>query len=328
MKKSMFLLGMAAVALASCTNEEVMEVAQNRVIQFNAFVNNTTRAVSEKEGTLTNGEFYVFANYGYSADNSGTVVYNNELASKTAYWQTATYRFGAYYDGTTQNSNASFDANNGTLTITGYKPSDTNDLMAAISNEITCTDPSAQGAVVLTFKHLLSQVKFTFKTDDADAYTLAISDLTIENADISGNVIYNGTNITWNETTTGNYTYDDISDVADVNKQYTGESVEFIIPQDNTNNLKVTFTATISGPGIESKKKGTFSATLGYIKTTVEGTTDNTWTAGYRYNYTATINADDIDETLTEKIIEFTPTADKWLDADDTTYEPSTVAEP
>lgn len=326
MKKSFYLLGLATVALASCTNEEVMEMPENRAIQFDTFVNNTTRSVTEATGAPN---FYVFGNYGYSADNAGMIVYNNESNSKVAYWQPSqTYRFGAYVDGDAKNANATFDPNAGSLTITGYTPSDANDLMAAVSGEVTTgADVTSQGAVPLTFKHLLSIVKFTFTTDDADTYTLAISNLKINGAAAQGNVIYNGTT-TWTPTGTDGYTFDGIADVAVEANGYTDSSAEFVIPQSGTDQLTVTFTATVNGGGL-TNVTGNFTANLGYTPGVTEddepdGTTANTWTPGYRYNYTANINASDIDPTLEKKKIEFKPTVDTWKDTNDTEYTPTT----
>ena len=45
MKKSLLMLGAAAMMLASCTQNEVVEVAESRAIGFDAFVNNNTKAV-------------------------------------------------------------------------------------------------------------------------------------------------------------------------------------------------------------------------------------------------------------------------------------------
>ena len=70
MKKSLFVLGVAVAALASCTNEEVTEVAQERTIGFNAFVNNTTKADIE---TATLTTFYAFGDY----DNGASTVFSN-----------------------------------------------------------------------------------------------------------------------------------------------------------------------------------------------------------------------------------------------------------
>lgn len=38
------MLGVAALALASCTNEEVLNVSDSRAIGFDAFVGKTTKA--------------------------------------------------------------------------------------------------------------------------------------------------------------------------------------------------------------------------------------------------------------------------------------------
>ena len=56
MKTNLFLLGMAVAAFSSCTNEEVTDVAQNRAIKFNQFVENNTREVQEVESLSS---FYV-----------------------------------------------------------------------------------------------------------------------------------------------------------------------------------------------------------------------------------------------------------------------------
>ena len=58
MKKRMILLGMAVATLASCTNEEVMEMAENRAIGFTTFVNNNTRTADIP--MLTSVHFGVF----------------------------------------------------------------------------------------------------------------------------------------------------------------------------------------------------------------------------------------------------------------------------
>ena len=325
MKKSMFLLCIAAAALASCTNEEVVNMPENRAIQFNAFANAATRANAADNEVTSITDFYVFGEYGYTG--TATTVFNNELSSKQAYWQPSqTYRFGGYYDGTANSKykNATFDASTGTLTIPNYTPDNEKDLMAAVSSEVkTGADVTSQGAVTMNFKHLLSEVKFTFTTEDADSYTLAISDLKINGAESTNSVTYNGSAITWGTATASEgYSLDDIADVAVEANDYTASSSAFVIPQDGTNSLTVTFTATVNGGGF-TNLTGNFTANLGYTKDEATATFDNTWTAGYRYNYTATINADDIDPTLENKIIEFTPSVTSWEDADVTPIEPT-----
>lgn len=104
MKRSLFWLGAAAMALASCTNSEVMEVAENRAIGFSSFVNNSTKAVVPITSTtsFTSANFYVFGEYGDATSDWSKVgqAFNNELGSAVYYWQPSqTYRFGAYADG-------------------------------------------------------------------------------------------------------------------------------------------------------------------------------------------------------------------------------------
>ena len=53
--KKIFLIGLAATAmLASCSNDETVEMAQQKAIGFsNAFVNNGTRSISQIGNTHT-----------------------------------------------------------------------------------------------------------------------------------------------------------------------------------------------------------------------------------------------------------------------------------
>lgn len=316
MKKSFLMLGVAAMALASCTQNEVVEYADSRAIQFDTFVNNNTRAVTEVTG-LTN--FYVFGEFG-SDTNYGQTVYANELNTTTHYWVASrSYSFGAYADGEGGKiDNATFNAAEKTLTFPDYIPNNTKDLVVATAVHTTDADVTNESAVDLTFNHMLSQVKFTFKTTDADAYTLKISELKINQAVTTATGIYRDGTIDWTtSTSTGNYSYNDIEDVAVATNNYTASDVKLVIPQANTNNLTVTFKATISGPDF-AEKSSTFTATLDYTAGEVTGTADNTWTPGYVYNYIATINGDQIDPTLENQKIEFTSTVTSWQNATDT----------
>lgn len=322
MKKSLLMLGVAAAALASCTNEEVVNVAENRAIGFNSFVDNNTRAVTEVSSL---SDFYVFGNYGTSGEN---VVYNNESSKIVHYWvANQPYKFGAYADGdaTKISSDAvSFSPTTGdygTLTFAGYAP-DGKDLVAAVNSHTTADNPTTEGdKVQLTFKHLLSQVKFTFKTTDADAYELSISDLKITGISKATGT-FDGNDPVWSTdgAESNGYSYDAINDIADATANYQGSSVEVVIPQAGTDKLTVTFTATVSGAGL-TEKSSTFTAKLGYDATKDESTevgSDNTWKPGYCYNYIATINADQIDPDLENQKIKFETSVSGWQNANDT----------
>lgn len=327
MKRSLFLLGMAAAALSSCTNEDVVDVAQNRAIRFDTFVNNNTRAVTEVTTENLNS-YYLFGKYGDSENSYDVLVFNNESYSATAYWTANKhYAFGAYANGNGNRiDNANFNANTGKLSFPGYTPDDEKDLVAATARVETDADVTNENAVTLQFVHMLSQVKFTFKTDVADSYTIKISDLKFSAVNTADGSYTKTTEtagtIDWTEnTSTGNYVYEEMSDIADKNKNYTDSDVKLVIPQGNTNQISVTFTATLNGPGIDSEVKKEFTANLGYEAGSISGTEANTWTPGYSYNYTATINADDINSDLKE--IKFTTEVTEWKDANDTIVNPS-----
>ena len=84
---------------------------------------------------------------------------------------------------------------------------------------------------------------------------------------------------------------------------------KLVIPQAGTNLLKVTFTATITGAGLN--KEANFEATLDVAENIAGTSAANTWMPGYCYNYTATINGYDIDPELEQQKIEFTPSVDQ-----------------
>ena len=344
-RKSLLMLGVAAAVFAGCSNEEVMDMPSNRAIQFNSFVNNHTRAVSEVTAQNLTG-FYVFGAYG-SAQNWTSVLTNEQVNGGTvdgistwtpvngAYWEPSqTYNFGAYANGnSTSFSDASFDAVTNALTFTNYNvATEQKDLIAATATHTTDTDVSDEGLVDMSFQHMLSQVKFTFTNKDSRDYTMKISDIKV-NAVTTATGTYkyetNTPTITWNTTsgaTTGDYVFTTIEDIA---ADGTHETDLFVMPQNNAE-LKVTFTATFwdgSHSETEPIKKGTFTGSLKYTPDTQNGKgTANEWTPGYRYNYTAEVNGDDIyDPENPGQMypIEFSVSAvDNWEDANNTPVTP------
>lgn len=309
MKRSLFMLGVAVAALSGCSQSEILEVAEGRAIGFSSFVNNNTRAaITEIAGTDDLTEYYV---YGYHTDN--IPVFENVKVTAdgteyTAYWeQGKTYNFAAYSNGNKKiDSDISFSASAGDkkLTISNYTPDNANDLVAAIAEDLTCNNPSTQGKVGLTFKHLLSQVKFTFTNTDSRSYTMKISDIQIANAIKTAKVEFTGTGSTavpvWSGSPTGSgvlaYEFDDLNDIA---ADGTHETECLVIPQSNEN-LQVTFTATFwdNASSENPIRTGKFVASLRYDNLeSVVGTEANKWTAGFRYNYTATVNASQIEDT-------------------------------
>lgn len=337
MKTNLFLLGMAVAAFSSCTNEEVTDVAQNRAIKFNQFVENNTREVQEVESLSS---FYVFGKFGEPSNSYTTQIFNNESQDTPYYWvANKFYIFGAYADGNNGKiEDVTFDSAKKQLVFTNYSPDDTKDLVAAISDEVESGDnpTTNDNKVSLTFHHMLSQVKFTFNTTDGKEYQIKISNLKINAVKTStGNITLkesNNVTINWENTsaTKGDYDYPVISDVANENKTASSES-KLVIPQNGTDQLNVIFTATVTGGGLD--KTANFTANLSVAENIAGGSSNaNTWIPGYRYNYTAEINAKMISEggknPETLYPITFNATVNNWETAENQNTTLQTPSEP
>lgn len=327
MKKQFLTVAVAALALAGCSKSETVEVAGNRAIGFESFVNKNTRAVTTIDALST--DFYVFGRYG-TTPNWG-IAFDNEISTAVYYWKAnETYHFGAYANGSNGKiDNATFDAATQTLTFPEYTPDDTKDLVAAVAGNIAANDHNSLPSgtpVKLNFKHLLSQVKLTFTTDAAATYKMTITDVKIEGAVSTAEGKYNGT-VTWTGSGTPNgYAYEEFGTAADGNKVISSgvpaDQVKFVIPQGNTNNLKVTFTATLKG---EDEGSATFEATLGHSLSTGE----NSWNPQYCYNYTANVPLEKVINNPEGKVqITFTPTLEDWKEFADITTTTTPTTEP
>lgn len=332
MKKQVLMMAALALALGGCSKTETTDVAQGRAIGFDTFVGKSTKAVTEVDNnSLT--KFYVFGSYG--STGSWTPVFTNVGVSggtvgtggtewtpeQTAYWQpSTTYHFGAYSNGNNSLDGASFNAESQTLTFTDYAVGD-NDLIAAIPEDKT-TDATVtdEGAVELTFSHLLSQVKFTFKNEDSYDYTMEISNIKIENAvKVATGTLVKGSTVIWEGTANEEYDFGTLSDIAQAEGEGTHSTDLLVIPQSNET-LVVSFTATFSDK-TGQLAQGNFTASLAYGGNEA-GTTANTWTPGFKYNYVATINGSTINEDLEQQVIKFTvESVTPWDDATDTTID-------
>lgn len=323
MRKSILLLA-AAAALASCTQSEVLEVAENRAISFDPFVGKATRAVTEivdpsaEDGTKLT-KFYVFGRYGESssATTYDEVVYTNaevdvtsshtnvSPTGNTQYWVPGKkYMFAAYSNGNNQIQTTKSDAtvsfgNDGHITIANYQAG-TNDLILATADKTTGTSiQSDPGAVQLTFKHLLSQVKFKFTCASfPTGYTLDINELKIDGVPNKATYSYQNDSYTWGsvDNSTGNTQNLSFSNITGVqlNTPKTSDA-NFVIPQAYTNtgsnNLTATFKVTVKdnhGSNIVSNQSLTTTALL------VSSENVTQWQAGYRYQYNIELTPENV----------------------------------
>lgn len=299
MKKSFLMLGVAAMALASCTNEEVLNVADSRAISFdNTFVNNSTRAAINGVDDLT--KFYVFAGFDSKVDN----VYKNKEVTRggvkpsytwtpeyTAYWQNGeTYTFDAY---AANDKIENAELQGGKLNFTDVTFTDgTNDILVAEASVPTVDIDNVQ-PVALEFSHVLSQVKFTFET--------AIENVNFTITKVSfNNVVNKGSYAAgaWTASSTVEdkqaYSFENAGSVTNETKGSTKTLI--ILPQQLSEGVQ-TVTFTLKAEGALALDERTLTAKLPTFDLT----------EGYSYNFVATLTSENIGEPDEDfKPIEFT----------------------
>lgn len=322
MKKSLLVLGVAVAALASCTNEEVVNVPESAAIRFNSYAFNTTKAASDI--TSTNfGKFYVYGGYDATTDLFGgtevTKTGNTWGYTDLQYWAAnKNYKFAAYAPKEVGSPTWSYADGELSITTLNSDMGHQYDLVYAEANKTTAGDITNVGTVDLEFSHLLSKIQLVFVSGDfADNVDLEISDLTISGINTQG--AWKGDVVT---AATPAVTADFTNATITANGTLNAETDEFYVIPQTLNNVKATFTVTVKdAAGTELAKKEDIEVTL--------PTTILAWVASNFYVYTATINAnniDDPDDPTQLYPIEFTGAAEDWTEPDMSTD--GTVAVP
>lgn len=218
MKKSLFMMGMAALALASCTNEDVVNIPENKAIGFDAFVGNTTKAVTPLDlaGLKgADGGFYVFGGYETVPDvfdNTKVTWKGNPdgeggswAYSPLNYWKVGEeYKFAAYAPAI--NVTPTFAYASGALTFTGVL-SDMNNqkdfIVAQKQDPITGLEEGNQ-PIQFTFRHALSMIKIKLTNGFREGVKVNINnDFKIEGINTKGNFVTTfGSAGTWSEVNT------------------------------------------------------------------------------------------------------------------------------
>lgn len=336
--KKIFLMGLATAAmLASCSQDETVEMAQNtRAISFsNAFVDNATRSVVDPSfelSTLGNFAVYGFTQNGQifdgvtvsSADNGSTWTYN-----PIQYWVEGNqYAFAAIAPASVPVSGEDLLGDD----ITDYKVAMTvsftndgkTDLLYANGGAFNADETfmASPEQVGLTFKHQLSKVKFSFKNNVSGAYNIKVTDVKITDANSTGTLtVSTAPENVWSGVggdplelsfgaagTTGVSTADAIAFGTEVETY----NEQLMIPTESTESYNVTFTVELLKGEVSM---GTYDHTA-----TISGVELK---LGYCYDFAAELNAgnivvdpDDPDAEL--KPIEFEVDGiSPWIDTDE-----------
>ena len=330
MKKYLYI-AIAAATLASCSQDEVMEVAEKEAITFgNVFVGKSTRAAEDPgySGTADLTSFQVWGAINAAnntpvaifADDAigGTVgqgsVWENTDKSKQQYWiYGATYNFAAVVNTDLKDGKSDVTLGTNLLPQTiNYTADGTKDLLYAEAKNIVRQATDTEKKVSMNFSHLLSKVKFTAvnTTTDTD-YTFNIKNLTITNSPAKGTYYVQKVSDDkpagkWDITNpNGTTTIGDIDAVVYGSKDaFECEEEKFLIPADFTStklNISYTLEWVYAGNVITS--------------TPVTATASVDLKAGYAYNFQIS--------TALNAPIQFTVTQDpSWTTATD---QPVTV---
>lgn len=269
--KKLFMIGLAATAmLASCSNDETVEMAQQKAIGFsNAFVNNGTRSIVDPSFTTETLED--FAVYGFTQAGQifkGDKVYKGGSASTgwsydvLQYWVPGnTYTFGAIapHSVATNVSDVALPENAKKVEMTvAFTNTDADqvDLLHAEPAQIAGTEVTEtyKTPVSMTFRHQLSKVKFSFENAVGEGYNVKVSNIKIMDAYTNGTLTVAANGNTWSAQANntlgldfGNVVADDATadEAAVIANAATLESYneKLMIPMDATATYTVTFTA-------------------------------------------------------------------------------------
>lgn len=322
MKKGLMMLGVAAMVLASCTNEEVLNVSDSRAIGFNGTgIDNITKA---DDITSTSFEqFYVYGGYGTNAVFNKISVTKSGSAwgySPTQYWAKGTWFFAGYAGG--DGVTPTWDNAAGKLTLAVNSAADKqSDVIFAANkgedgNGIVVADPATYNTqVVLNFTHLLSKIqfKFTKEVKSLGGVTVKLKDFKVAGLTTNAKWV-DGTQQVADEPATGDYTaFKDVLTVID-GTQGLSTAEFYVIPQD-VDAFAITATAEITDANGSNIKTGKVTAT-------VPTTGITKWDPQTKYVYTAELKYENIvtpDPGKDPKPIEFTGSASDWTTGGATT---------
>lgn len=315
MNNLMVLGAVAALVMSGCTNEQVVTTSQRQGIEVGkSYVANSTRADFTP---ITNDgirEFYLYGGY----DTNMTHVFNNVKVSSTdgnswtyagdvRYWINAkNYKFAAYAPEAVS-SVVTPDFENGVLKFTNYNssPEHQNDLIYATKKYMAKEKDNS--ALTLSFKHMLSQVYFTFYNNLAKDVTIKMSNIKLSGVKCQGS--HDGQYMDppsremlkdWSlGTETADYTYGNVEKKSTSSSSQDAVSTQMyvMIPQ-KEGSLTFTFTLTLVnelGHEVSSSEK---SFTI----------TPN-WEMGKSYQYIVQVNGK---EAGLEQIMIGDPTVGAW----------------
>lgn len=328
------MMGMAALALASCTNEEVVNIPTSKAIGFDAFVGNTTKAVTPLDlaGLKgADGGFYVFGGYATVPDvfNNTKVTWKGNpdgtsgswAYSPLNYWKVdEMYKFAAYAPAI--NVVPAFSYESGALTFTGVQSDMDNQKDFIVAQILAPIKGLAENnkPISFTFRHALSMIKVKLTNGFREGVKVNINnDFTITGINTKGNfATTTGSAGTWSDQSTP-ATFTDGGKLLEHNNEVY-EPEFFVIPQTvAADAVTVSFSVTLTDENDQPVPVEGGEGDGKNVKAFTIKVPAGAWVNQNRYSYSLTI-----DGTLfgLETIVFGDPTVENWGGYGDTPVQP------
>ena len=327
MKKVIFALA-AVVALAACSQEDVIVADKGAAIGFDTFVGKATRV---DDPSLTNDNLKNFAVYGAVTNDDTALIFdnvevaktitNNDLSSEwkykgTQYWiNGATYNFAAVAPASC-GKNGAFSTSTFKTTLEFTNDAVT-DLLYAQHAPITGVkgngdaEGTANEMVDFTFRHVLSKIKFSFVNQyNASGSTIVVRDIVLTNPHKTATATLDATTTTWkNLATDTDFTIAFGNAVS--NTATAATAVEKIAQNAELESFNQRFIIPVSPDTASYAYNVSFVVDLYYGNSCVEtyihtATVTFAPAAGTAYDIKTVINASNIDPAQSQEPIEFT----------------------
>lgn len=206
--KKILISAFAIAALAACNKSEVVDMAPQKAIAFDApFIENATKAIDPSFTAETLNEFYVYgtmtnasdevanifnavpvtkgktSNSGTTNETYGTWGYDSQY---TQYWVSGNRYAFAAVTGVASEAVKTNSATKMPYAII-YDASNQKDLLYAVNNKGLYASGDVANSIAFDFKHLLSKAKFTFSNGYPEGFTVCVTSVSITNAHAEGN---------------------------------------------------------------------------------------------------------------------------------------------
>lgn len=309
MKKQLFFVACAALALASCSEKETVEMPESAAIGFGTFVDNATRGGELTTDNLT--EFYVFGKFGENvifdgvngpAHVTGSGANKAWTYSPTQYWQVGTYNFIAYSPTLPSGCTPAAEANEGDKSYDGVAFTDftqgdgDNNLDLLVSQAIDpitiATGNLSHSRIDFTFNHILSMVKVTFNNGFGTGVTAKITNVKLTGVNSKGSYAKEAWTMADPAVTTTAFSMCEAEGITMTDQDASKETTAVIVIPYNyaANTVKVQFNVEATyadGTHVGGETNGTNGK---YVVEATLPVVDGGWLKANRYNYVAELN--------------------------------------